>query len=152
MTDRFRDKVCFVTGSTGIAEAAAKGLAEEGGKVFVASRTAAHAQALAAAIGGSWRAADLTQEVEVDAAMDACIHEFGRVDCVYNVAGISARAYGDGRLHEMTLEGWQAALTVNATSTFLVCRATVRQMLRQGRGAILNMSSTLATDPEPKFF
>jgi NAD(P)-dependent dehydrogenase (short-subunit alcohol dehydrogenase family) len=157
VSNRFDGRVCFVTGSTGIAEAAAKALAGEGATVFVASKTADHARALAEAVkaaGGraSSRAADLTQEAEVDAAMDACVHEFGRVDCVYNVAGISARSYGDGRLHETTLEGWQAALTVNATSTFLVCRAAIRHMLRQGKGAILNMSSTLATDPEPKFF
>jgi len=157
VTNRFDGRVCFVTGSTGIADAAARAMAAEGGTVYVVSKTADHAQALAQAItaaGGraSWRAADLTQEVEVDAAMEACLHEFGRLDCVYNVAGISARSYGDGRLHETTLEGWQAALTVNATSTFLVCRAAVRQMLRQGRGSILNMSSTLASDPEPHFF
>lgn len=157
MSNRFDGRVCFVTGSTGIAEAAARALAAEGGTLFVASKTVDHARALAQAIttaGGraGWRAADLTQEAEVNAAVDACVHEFGRVDCVYNVAGISARSYGDGRLHEMTLEGWQAALTVNATSTFLVCRVAVRHMLRQGRGAILNMSSALASDPEPTFF
>ena len=152
MTGRFADRVCFVTGSTGIAEAAVKALAGEGAKVFVVSKTPDHAKLLAESVGGRWRAADLTHEAQVDQAMAACIHEFGRVDCVYNVAGISARSYGDGRLHEMTLEGWQAALTVNATSTFLVCRAAFRQMLRQGRGVILNMSSTLATDPEPRFF
>jgi NAD(P)-dependent dehydrogenase (short-subunit alcohol dehydrogenase family) len=157
MTGRFVERVCFVTGSTGIAEAAARAMAAEGGRLFIVSKTADHARALAVSItaaGGraNWHAADLTQEAAVDAAMAACIHEFGRVDCVYNVAGISARSYGDGRLHEMTLEGWQAALTVNATSTFLVCRAAVRHMLQHGRGAILNMSSTLATDPEPRFF
>jgi NAD(P)-dependent dehydrogenase (short-subunit alcohol dehydrogenase family) len=154
---RFEERVCVVTGSTGIAEAAARALAEEGGSVFVVSKTADHARALAESITAAgdrsaWRAADLTQEAEVDAAMADCIEHFGRVDCVYNVAGISARSYGDGRLHEMTLEGWQAALTVNATSTFLVCRAAVRRMLQHGRGAILNMSSTLARDPEPTFF
>ena len=149
--------MCLVTGSTGIAEAAAQALASEGGSVFVVSRTADHARALAEAItadGGraGWRAADLTQEDEADAAVGACIELLGRVDCVYNVAGISARSYGDGRLHETTLEGWQAALTVNATSTFLVCRAAIRHMLNHGRGTILNMSSTLSRDPEPRFF
>ena len=152
MSTRFEGKVCLVTGSTGIADAAARALAGEGGAVFVVSMTADHARALAEAIGGGWRAADLTQEAEVDAALDACLDRFGRIDCVYNVAGISARSFGDGALHEMTLDGWQTAMTVNATSTFLVCRAAMRTMLKQGRGAILNMSSTLASDPEPRFF
>ena len=50
MTGRLADRVCLVTGSTGIAEAAALMLAAEGASVFVASRTAAHADAVAARI------------------------------------------------------------------------------------------------------
>jgi NAD(P)-dependent dehydrogenase (short-subunit alcohol dehydrogenase family) len=163
VSGRFEGRVCLVTGSTGIAEAAARALAAEGGAVYVVSKTADHGRALADSIeadGGQagWRAADLTQEGEVDAAVADCVGHFGRLDCVYNVAGISARRYGDGPLHEATLEGWQTAITVNATSTFLVCRAAVRQMLAQSagvagrRGAILNMSSALSRDPEPQFF
>lgn len=163
MSGRFDGRACLITGSTGIAEAAARALAAEGGSVYVVSKTADHARALADSIvsdGGQagWRAADLTQEGEVEAAVADCVERFGRLDCVYNVAGISARRYGDGALHEMTLEGWQTALTVNATSTMLVCRATVRQMLAQApvaagrRGAILNMSSALSRDPEPQLF
>jgi NAD(P)-dependent dehydrogenase (short-subunit alcohol dehydrogenase family) len=157
LTGRFVGRVCLVTGSTGIAEAAARALAAEGGHVYVVSRTADHARGLAeviAADGGqaAWRAADLTQEAEGEAAVADCVEEFGRLDCVYNVAGISARRFGDGPLHEMTLEGWRAAIEVNATSTFLVCRAAVRQMLTRGGGVILNMSSALSRDPEPRFF
>lgn len=157
MSGRFSGRVCLVTGSTGIAEAAARALAAEGGSVYVVSKTADHARTLAETIasdGGrsAWRAADLTQEVEVEAAVSDCVERFRRLDCVYNVAGISARRFGDGPLHEMTLEGWQAALTVNARSTFLVCRAAVRLMLTQGGGVILNMSSALSRDPEPRFF
>ena len=158
MTGRFEGRVCLVTGSTGIAEAAARALGREGGSVFVVSRTAEHANALADSLtadGGraSWRAADLTQEAEVEAAVVACAAEFGRLDCVYNVAGISARRFGDGPLHETTLMGWEAAISANATSTFLVCRAAVRQMRKQGSGgALLNMSSALATSPERRHF
>jgi NAD(P)-dependent dehydrogenase (short-subunit alcohol dehydrogenase family) len=74
------------------------------------------------------------------------------------VAGISGRRFGDGPAHEMTLDGWNHTLATNATSQFLVCRAAIRQMLRQDhaangqRGAILNMSSTLARHPEPTYF
>ena len=158
MARRFEGRVCLVTGSTGIAAAAARALAAAGGSVFVVSRTAEHAPALAYELGGGWAAADLTQETEVDAALAACFERFGRLDCVYNVAGISARRHGDGPLHEMSVAGWQAALDTNARSTFLVSRAAIRQMLEQpadatgGRGAILNMSSVLARRPEPEFF
>ena len=74
------------------------------------------------------------------------------------MAGISGRRYGDGPLHEATLEGWEAVLGANATSQFLVARAAVRRMLAQApdasgsRGAVLLMSSALATHPAPAFF
>ncbi len=158
MTGRFEGRVCLVTGSTGIAAAAAAALAEEGGKVFVASRTADHARGLAERIAGAWSAADLTQEGDVELVVNQCVEKFGRIDCVYNVAGISARRLGDGALHEMTLDGWRAALDANVTSQFLVCRATVRQMLDQEpdangrRGTILNMGSVTAQHPGAALF
>jgi len=160
---RFADRVCLVTGSTGIAAAAAQAVAAEGGTVFVVSRTEEHARALAASIidaGGraAWCAADLSVETEADAAVTDCVERYGRLDAVYNVAGISGRRYGDGPLHDITMEGWETVLRMNATSMFLVCRAAVRQMRGQeprdggGRGAILNMSSVLAAAPSPQHF
>ncbi len=163
MSGRFAGRVALLTGSTGMAASAARALTAEGGRVFVVSRTAEHARDLVDGIraaGGSagWAAGDLAVEVDVEAAVSACVDAFGRVDLLYGVAGISGRRYGDGPLHEMTLAGWQTVLDANATSQFLVCRAVVRQMLRQEprpdgtRGAILLMSSTLATDPAPAHF
>lgn len=160
---RFAGKVCLVTGSTGMAADAARALAAERAAVFVVSRTADHARALAEEIGSAgaragWQAAELSLEREVEEALAACLAAFGRLDCVYNVAGISGRRFGDGPLHELTGEGWQRVLAANATSTFLVCRAAVRQMLGQSadergaRGAILNMSSVLAANPSANHF
>ena len=156
--------MCLVTGSTGIAAAAARALAAEGGLIFITSRTAGHAQGLATDIVGAggraeWQAADLTDEAAVESVVNTCVERFGQLDCVYNVAGISGRRHGDGALHELTLAGWQTVLANNLTSQFLVCRAAVRQMLaqkpaREGgrRGAILNMSSALSRSPSPRFF
>lgn len=160
---RFEGRICLVTGSTGIAAAAARALAAEGGAVFVVSRMAEHASALATSIsaeGGvaAWWAADLSEEAGADAAVAACVERFGRLDCLYNVAGITGRRFGDGPLHEMSAEGWDTVMTANATSTALTCRAAVRRMLEQEpaaggqRGAILNMSSVLAADPAPDHF
>jgi NAD(P)-dependent dehydrogenase (short-subunit alcohol dehydrogenase family) len=99
------------------------------------------------------RRADLTQETEVEELLKDVVGKFGRLDCVYNVAGGSGRRFGDGPVHEMTLEGWNQTLANNATSLFLTCRVAIRQMLNQGDGgAILNMSSTLARHPEPGHF
>ncbi|HYI22064.1 MAG TPA: SDR family oxidoreductase [Candidatus Limnocylindrales bacterium] len=158
MSGRFEGRVCLITGSTGIAAAAAAALADEGARVFVASRTADHARDLAERIGAAWSEADLTQEGDVQSVVERCVETFGRIDCVYNVAGISARRLGDGALHEMTLDGWRAVMDANATSQFLVCRAAVRQMLDQEpdvngrRGTILNMGSVTARHPVQQHF
>ena len=112
------------------------------------------------AAGGrcEWHAADLRAEDEVEAAFAAFDAAFGRLDAVYSVAGISARRFGDGPIHEATLEGWETVIAANATSQFLVARAAVRRMLAQApdaggsRGSILLMSSTLATRPVPAHF
>ena len=161
--DRFTGRACLVTGSTGMAASAAMALAAEGGRVFVTSRTAGHAEALAGAIAGAggeaaWRTADLAREDQAEAAVAACLAAFGRLDAVYNVAGISGRRLGDGPLHETTLAGWEGVLAANLTSHFLVSRAAVRVMLAQpvgpggGRGVLLNMSSALATSPSATHF
>ncbi len=157
--NRFAGQVCLVTGTTGIAAAAARALAAEGGHVFVASRNGDHVEALVRELGdAAGLAADLTHEDGVQSVVDACVARYGRLDCAYNVAGISARRFGDGPLHEMTLDGWRAAIDNNATSIFLVCRAVARQMLTQeptvdgSRGTILNMSSAIAQHPEARHF
>jgi NAD(P)-dependent dehydrogenase (short-subunit alcohol dehydrogenase family) len=160
---RFAGRHVLVTGSTGMAASAARAIAAEGGAVFVTSRTAAHLEALAGEIratGGrcEWRAADLRDEAEVEAAFAAFDAAFGRLDAVYGVAGISGRRSGDGPIHEATVEGWETVMAANATSQFLVARAAIRRMLAQepdetgSRGAVLLMSSTLATHPAPRFF
>jgi NAD(P)-dependent dehydrogenase (short-subunit alcohol dehydrogenase family) len=146
-----------------MAASAARAIAAEGGTVFAVSRTAAHLAALETEIreaGGTclWHPADVRHEAEVEAAFAALDGRVGRLDAVYSVAGISGRRFGDGPLHEATLEGWETVLAANATSQFLVARAAIRRMLAQApdengsRGALLLMSSALATHPAPAFF
>ncbi|HEY4189237.1 MAG TPA: SDR family NAD(P)-dependent oxidoreductase, partial [Candidatus Limnocylindrales bacterium] len=149
---RFAGRNVLVTGSSGLAASAAHTIAADGGSVFVVSRTAGHAEALAAEVrdaGGrcDGATADLRLEGDVDAAFAAFDAAFGRLDAVYGVAGISARRFGDGPVHEATLEGWEAVVAANATSQFLVARAAVRRMLAQApdaagqRGSVVLMSS-----------
>ena len=163
VTGRLRDRVCLVTGSTGIAAASTRRLAAEGASVFVVSRTAGHARALAEeleAAGGqaAWSVADLANEAEVAAAIAAAVERFGRIDGLFAVAGGSGRRFGDGPIHELTAEGWDRTLEINLRSQALTCRAVVRQMLAQEangsgtRGSILLMGSVTASDPAPEFF
>ncbi|CAN5714874.1 glucose 1-dehydrogenase [soil metagenome] len=155
--ERFADRVVLVTGSTGMGEAAARAIATEGGSVFVASKTPDNARALAESIseaGGRarWLAADLAQEEAAESAVGECVATFGRLDAVFNVAGISGRRFGDGPVHELTTEGWDTVMAANVRSMFLVTRSAIRQMLAQGGGAILNMSSVLAEHPAAPLF
>jgi NAD(P)-dependent dehydrogenase (short-subunit alcohol dehydrogenase family) len=161
--NRFEGRVVFVAGSTGMAASAARALAAEGATVAVSSRNEEHLRALAASVEASgdrfsWHVADLSDEGAVDGAFRACVERHGRIDALLHVAGISGRRYGDGPAHEASLEGWEAVMRANATSTFLTTRAALRQMLGQEpdaigqRGAILLMSSALAQHPSPIHF
>ena len=160
---RLAGHVCLVTGSTGMAAAAAQRIAAEGASVFITSRTEDHCRGLHDRIvsaGGraAFAVADLVEPGSADRVAGACRTEFGRIDGLFNVAGGSGRRFGDGPIHEMTAEGWDRTLELNARSTALMCGAVLRAMLDQERrdtgvrGAILNMSSVLASHPVPRFF
>ncbi|MGZ8501512.1 MAG: SDR family NAD(P)-dependent oxidoreductase [Candidatus Limnocylindrales bacterium] len=163
MAGRLSGKVCLITGSTGIAEAAAVRVAAEGAALFIASRTETHCRQLAERIalaGGrvAYRTADLTSEDDVVGAVAACAEEFGRIDGLFSVAGGSGRRFGDGPLHEIPLDGWEATFSLNLRGQFLVAREVVRRMLAQppdstgGRGSILLMGSISAFHPAPAHY
>ena len=161
--DRLRERVILITGSTGIAAAAADRFVAEGAAVFVVSRTPDHAQDLADRLeaegaDAAWAIADVADAEGADAAVAAAVARFGRIDGLFAVAGGSGRRYGDGPIHELTPEGWDRTLEINLRSQAMTCRAVVRQMLTQPlngsgtRGSILLMGSVTATNPSPEFF
>ena len=156
-------RVVMVTGASGIAAAGARLFAAEGASVFIASRTASKCEALAkevAKAGGTaaWAEADLTSESAADAATEACIERFGRVDGLFAVAGGSGRRFGDGPIHEVPLEGWEETFRLNGHTAFLAARNAVRAMRNQtpnesgSRGSIVIVSSVLAANPVPSHF
>jgi len=150
----------MITGSTGIAAATAERAAAEGAEVFVVSRTADHAQDLATRIGESaaWAAADLTNEAAVEAAVVAAVQRFGRIDGLFSVAGGSGRRFGDGPIHTVTGDAWEATVALNLRTQVLVCAAVVRRMLDQApndsgtRGSVLLLGSVTTSDPAPELF
>lgn len=154
-----RDKVLLITGATGIAAATAEAAAAEGARLVVVSRTEEHLRDLASRIVGlETVCGDLVEAPTAEAAVRRCVERHGRLDAVFNVAGISGRRHGDGPLHECTEEGWDATLDTNVKSMFLVCRAALRQMLGQPvaanglRGTVLNMASVLGFSPQARHF
>ncbi|MFL5676453.1 MAG: SDR family NAD(P)-dependent oxidoreductase, partial [Chloroflexota bacterium] len=160
---RLRDRVILITGSTGIAAASALRCASEGASVFIVSRVADHAEALAARVGetgapSGWAAADLTSEAQTDSAVQNAVDRFGRIDGFFSVAGGSGRRFGDGQIHTLTQEAWEATAALNLTTQVLACARVVRQMRDQppndggSRGSILLMGSVTAVAPVPELF
>lgn len=156
-------RTVLVTGSTGIAARTALAATAKGWRVFVSSRTADNCKALAdqvAAQGGvcDYLAADLTAADSASRIVEAAVKAFGRVDALYNVAGISGRKFGDGPIHECTEAGWDTTMDTNVKSMYFMCQATIRQMCAQDpgadgqRGCILNMASVLGFAPSPRYF
>ena len=159
MTGRLAGRVVLITGSTGIAAATAERAAGEGASVFVVSRDADDARALADRLDDAgWAAAELTDEAAVGRAVDAALERFGRIDALFSAAGGSGRRFGDGPIHSMTAEAWDATLALNLRTHALVCARVVGQMREQPvgedgtRGSILLLGSVLATSPVPEFF
>lgn len=143
-----------VTGATGIAAATARQLAASGWRVFVVSIDPDECAQLGVELGASsagLRVADLRVESDVVSAFDDAVESMGGIDGVVAVAGGSARRFGDGWLHEMTLDAWDAAIRLNLTTTFLTAREAVRRMRGHG-GSIVLTSSVLATSPQPESF
>jgi NAD(P)-dependent dehydrogenase (short-subunit alcohol dehydrogenase family) len=165
MGDRLLHRVVVVTGARGIAAAGARRFAAEGAAVFVIARDASACAGLVDGIladGGraGWAMADLRDEAATIAAVQAARETFGRIDGLFAVAGGSGRRFGDGPLHEITLEGWTETLALNGTPAFLAAREVVRTMLdlptdadgRVAGGSIVIVTSVLASDPVPGLF
>ncbi|CAZ94400.1 Short-chain dehydrogenase/reductase [Zobellia galactanivorans] len=163
MIQEMKDKIFIITGSSGIAAETIKMALTQGAKVFYIGRDAERCQDFQdqlrkEGLDADYIVGDLVHPEVAPALVKACIEKYGRIDGLFNVAGISGRRFGDGPVHECTEEGWNITMTTNVTTQYRMCREVVRQMLDQDpdndglRGSILNMSSILGLSPEPKFF
>ena len=122
--------------------------------VFVVGIKQEECHALAAELpDAGFYVADVRDEAAVKNSVAACVGRFGKVDALFNVAGISARSLGDGPLHQCTTEAWDTVMNVNARGTFLMCREVLRIWTRDSQaGVILNMSSSVVRHPEREHF
>lgn len=146
-------QVLLVTGSSGIAAATAQ-LWGAHDPVFVVGIKDTEGRKLASELSDvDFFVADVRDEGAVRNGVAACLQRFGKIDALFNVAGISARSLGDGPLHECASEAWDAAMDVNAKGTFLVCREVLRTWRQHSHpGAILNCGSVVARHPEREYF
>ena len=127
-------KATLVTGAAGgIGRAVVDAFEEAGAEVFGVD---------VAETNGVFRA-DLGRADEAESAVASAVERFGRLDIVFNGAGISGRPFGDGPVHECAEEAWDRVLEANLKSVFLVCRNAVPQLIAGGGGSIVNVSSVL---------
>jgi meso-butanediol dehydrogenase/(S,S)-butanediol dehydrogenase/diacetyl reductase len=125
-------KAALVTGAAGgIGSAVARAFADAGARVLGVDRV------------DSDYVCDLTRADEVERAVAAAEERLGRLDVVFNGAGISGRSLGDGPVHACTEEAWDAVLATNLKSVFLCAKYTVPRLRRSGGGAIVNLSSVV---------
>lgn len=141
---RLAGKVAVVTGgNAGIGEAIAQTFVREGAAVVITGRRQAELDRVvheitrrngkATAVAGS-----VTDDRHARAVVNEAIQRFGSLDILINNAGVGE--FGR-RLHELDDETWARVLDVNLTGVFRMTRAAVPEMLKQGRGSIVNISS-----------
>lgn len=146
--------ILVIGGSTGIGRACALACLAEGAFVTITSHDKASLEAIASESGGAITAlvADARDGEAAQVAVAAATRATGRLDGLVHVAGGSGRAWGDGPLDAIPREGWDHTIELNLTSVFLSNQSAVRQFLRQGGGAIVNIGSVLATHPAAGHF
>jgi NAD(P)-dependent dehydrogenase (short-subunit alcohol dehydrogenase family) len=148
-------RIVIIGGTAGIGLSAAQACIREGARVVVVGRKANSVAAAQVTLGEAAQAmeGDATDENTAVLAIKKCQETWGGFDGLYHVAGGSGRAFGDGPLHALSLEGWNKTLELNLTALMLSNQAAVRVFQQQGSGGtILNMSSVLAYSPSPEFF
>ncbi|MBK6650800.1 MAG: SDR family oxidoreductase [Betaproteobacteria bacterium] len=154
MTTNTDQKIALVTGAgSGIGRAAALGLMEDNWTVVLAGRRAEPLHALVAeatARGQSGMAVptDVTDPTSVQALFDTIERTYGRLDLLFNNAGVNAPAVP---MDELPLEKWFNVLNTNITGVFLCARAAFGLMRRQSPqgGRIINNGSISAHTPRP---
>jgi meso-butanediol dehydrogenase/(S,S)-butanediol dehydrogenase/diacetyl reductase len=139
-------RVALITGgNSGIGAATARVFAAEGARVVLAARDADKGAAVVNAIratGGEARfvPCDVRQPADCDAAVQAAVQAWGRLDILFNNSGVVP----SGRVTDTTDEIWLNTFAVNVHGVFFMSRAALRVMLAQGGGVIVNNASDWA--------
>jgi NAD(P)-dependent dehydrogenase (short-subunit alcohol dehydrogenase family) len=148
----FSGKVAVVTGAaSGMGLATAQAFAQSGAAVVLADfkEDAVKAEAEKLVAAGHKALAvrcDVSDDAEVAAMVDRTVDEFGRLDAAFNNAGVMARIAATG---ESTREDWDRVIGINLRGVWSCMRQELRQMERQGSGAIVNNASVGALTGNP---
>lgn len=141
MGDRLQDKVALITGGTsGIGEATAELFVAEGAKVVITGRSEEKGGGIAERLGdnAAYVRADVTQEADIAASVDATLSQFGKLDILFNNAGAPL---GRPTLETITRDQIDFGVTLLLTSVMLGMRYAIEPMKANGGGVIINNSS-----------
>lgn len=144
MTD-LSGKTAIITGaSRGIGEATARHLAELGMNVVLAARSEGDITRIASEIGDNALAVpcDVASFSEVENLIAKTVEKFGAIDLVLNNAGLIDPI---ARIEESDPDAWSKIVDVNLKGVYYAYRSAIPQMLKQGNGTIINISSGAAT-------
>lgn len=145
---RLADKVCIITGAgSGMGRVAARMFAAEGARVVVAEFDERAGRETVGEVQGAGGAATFVQaDVSTEAGSGAMVAHalatYGRVDCLYNNAGIMPEA--DHSVIDTDVATWDRVMAVNVRGVFLGCKHAIPPMMAQGSGSIINIASFVA--------
>lgn len=145
---RLQDKVCIITGGgSGMGRTAAAMFAAEGARVVVADLDEGGGRETVRQVcdaGGTalFVRTDVSSEPDARSMVAEAVSAFGRLDCLYNNAGIMPEA--DHSVVDTDVATWDRVMAVNVRGTFLACKHAIPQMVEQGAGSIINVSSFVA--------
>jgi NAD(P)-dependent dehydrogenase (short-subunit alcohol dehydrogenase family) len=153
---RLQDEVALITGSTrGLGREMARLFAEEGAQVVVTGRNPERGEETVASIEGAGGAvmfvpADLGDEEQCEALVEAAVLRFGPLTVLVNNAVAGGREAGDGPIADVTAWAFESVLRVNLVAVATMCRLAIPHMLDAGHGSIVNISSRAAELATPR--
>ena len=142
---RLDGKVALITGAArGQGEAEARLFVQQGAKVVLTDVNDEAGEATVAGIGDSahYVHADVSKDADAQAMVEATLERFGRLDVLYNNAGIMP--LDDGSITDMDGAIWDAVLGVNVKGVAFGCKYGIPAMLESGGGSIINVASFVA--------
>ena len=142
MSGRLEGKVAIVTGgASGIGAATVRRFVHEGARCVVADLQDELGESLAAELGDAahFVRCNVTNEDEVAALVKSTVERFGRLDCMFNNAGILGAV---GPIADTPTEAWDTTIAVMVRGAYLGCKYAAREMIPQRSGVILNTAST----------
>jgi NAD(P)-dependent dehydrogenase (short-subunit alcohol dehydrogenase family) len=142
---RLDGKVALITGGgSGMGQVASELFAREGAKVVLTDVNDEAGETAAAAIGDDalYVHADVSREADAEAMVRRAVERFGRLDVLYNNAGVMLP--DDGSVHSTDESIWDTTLAVNVKGVAFGCKYGIPAMLEQGGGSIINVASFVA--------